>query len=151
MEDERPRPSKQKVPSFNGFHANFSKSPVVSRPYYHNSYDKPPSKIVLHANLCETTEAAERKKMPFVVICGDLPVYSLLDELCSENEEKISKILPWLGQFHLEMIVMNVIYKRYQGSKLDELLVIADEVATGSVDQDLQGKHNRRGLCCLRA
>ena len=42
----------QKVPSFNGFHVSFSKSPVVSRPYYHKSYDKPPSKSVLHANLC---------------------------------------------------------------------------------------------------
>ena len=70
--DERPRPSEQKAPSFNGFLAIFSKSPVVSRPYYHKSYDKPPSKSVLLANLCETMEAVERKNMPFIVICGDL-------------------------------------------------------------------------------
>ena len=70
--DEHPRPSEQKVPSFNGFLAIFSKSPVVSRPYYHKSYDKPPSKSVLLANLCETMEAVESKNMPFIVICGDL-------------------------------------------------------------------------------
>ena len=48
------------------------------------------------------------------------------------------------------MSMMNAIYKRYQGSELDELLVIADAVAAGSVDQALKGKHYRRGLRCLR-
>ena len=148
---ERLRPTDQKVPSYNGFHASFSQSLRISRPYFHKSYDKPPNKSVLHANLCETIEAAELKNMPFVVICGDLPVYSLLVELCSEKEEKFFKILPWLGQFHLEMSMMNAIYKRYCGSGIDELLVIADAVAAGSVEQALKGKHYRRGLRCLRA
>ena len=146
-----PHPLEQKVPSFNGFHASFSKSPVVSRTSYHKSYDKPPSKSVLIANLCEVMEAVKLKNMPFIVICGDLPVYSSLVELCSENEEKSSKILPWLGQFHLEMSMMNAIYKRHHGSELDELLVIADAVAAGSVDQALKGKHYRCGLRCLRS
>ena len=61
QDGECPRPSEQKVPSFNGFHASFSKSHVASRPYYHKSYDKPPSKSVLHANLCETMEAVNLK------------------------------------------------------------------------------------------
>ena len=107
QDGERPQLSEQKVPSFNGFYASFSKSPVVSRPYYHKSYDKPPSKGVLYANL--TVEKVELKNMPFIVICGDLPVYSSLVEPCSENEEKFSKILPWLGQFHLKMDMMNAI------------------------------------------
>ena len=47
------------------------------------------------------------------------------------------------------MSMMNAIYKRYCGSELDELLVIADAVAAGSVDQVLKGKH-RRGLRCRR-
>ena len=42
-------------------------------------------------------QAVELKNVPFIVICGDLPVYSLLVEVYSENEEKLSKILPWLG------------------------------------------------------
>ena len=61
QDGECPRPSDQKVSSFNGFHANFCKSPAASRPYYHKSYDKPPSKSVLHANLCETMEAVNLK------------------------------------------------------------------------------------------
>ena len=133
------------MPSFNGFHASFSKPPIVNEPYYHKSYDKPPSKSVLHANLCETMEAVELKNMPFIVTCGDLPVFSSLVGLCSENEEKFNKILQWLGQFHLETSMMNAIYKRYRGSELDELLVIADGVAACSVDQALKGKHYRRG------
>ena len=147
QDGKHPRPSEQKVPSFNEFHASFSKSPVVSRPYYHKLYDKPPFKGVLHANLCGTTEAAaELKNMLFIVICGYFPVYSLLVGSCSENEEKFRKILPWLGQFHLEVSMMNAICKRYCGSELDELLVIADAVAAGSVDQTLKGKHYWRGF-----
>ena len=49
------------------------------------------------------------------------------------------------------MSMMNAIYKRYHRSELDDLLVIADAVAAGSVDQALKGKHYRRGLRCLRA
>ena len=45
--------------------------------------------------------------------------------------------------------MMNAIYKRYCGGELDELLVIADAVAAGSVDQVLKGKH-RRDLRCRR-
>ena len=48
-----------------------------------------------------------------------------------------------LGQFHLQMSMINVIFKRYRGSELDELLVIADAVAAGSVDKALKGKHYR--------
>ena len=66
---ERPHPLEQKVPSFNGFHASFSKSPVVSRTSYHKSYDKPPSKSVLNANLCEVMEAVKLKNMPFIETC----------------------------------------------------------------------------------
>ena len=96
-------------------------------------------------------EAVELKNMPFIVTCGDLPVFSSLAELCSENEEKFNKILQWLGQFHLETSMMNAIYKRYRGSELDKLLVIADGVAAGSVDQALKRKHYRRVLRCLTA
>ena len=39
------------------------------------------------------------------------------------------------------MSMMNAIYKRYRGSELDELLVIADAVAAGSADQALKGEH----------
>ena len=150
QDSEHPRVSEQKVPSFNGFHASFSKSATVSRPYYHRSDDKPPSKCVLHANLRETMEAVELTNMPFIVICGDQLVYSLLVELCSENEEEFSEILPWLGQFHLEMSVMNATYKRYRGSELDELLVTANVVAASSVGQALKGKHCWQILRSLR-
>ena len=74
----RRQPAEQKVPSFNEFPAIFSESLVVSRRYYYKLYDKQPSKSALHANLCE------------------LPVYSLLIELHSGNEEKFGNILPWI-------------------------------------------------------
>ena len=86
QEGERPRPSDQSVKSFNSFHESFRNFPVLSRLYYHKLYNKPPSKRLLYANLCETMEAVGFKNMPFIVICEDFPVYSLLVELCSQNE-----------------------------------------------------------------
>ena len=56
---ERPQSSEQKLLSFNGFDASFSKSSFNNIRYYHKSYDEPPPKIVLYANLCETMEAVE--------------------------------------------------------------------------------------------
>ena len=70
QDGKRPLPSEQKVPPFNVFNAFFCKTLVLDRPYYHKLYDKPPSKSVLDANLCETMKTAELKNMSFFVICG---------------------------------------------------------------------------------
>lgn len=46
--------------------------------------------------------------------------------------------------------MMSAIFKRYEGSKLEEVLVQAGVVAAGPVQQALKGKHFKRGLRCLR-
>jgi len=43
---------------------------------------------------------------------------------------------------------MSAIYKCYNGSELKEVLVAV--VAKGSVEHDLNSKHHKRGLNCLR-
>ena len=42
-----------------------------------------------------------------------------------------------------------MIYKRFLDSRMSNLLVSADVIAEGSVDQALRGKHYRRGLRCI--
>ena len=59
QDGERPQSSEQKLLFFNGFDASFSKSPFNNIRYYHKSYDKPPPKSVLYANLCEAMKAVE--------------------------------------------------------------------------------------------
>ena len=101
--------------------------------------------------MCETAQAAELKNMPFVIMCGDMLVIQLHVELAAENPDRFSKLVPWLVQFHLEMSMMNAIYKRYKGSELEEVLVAAGAIAEGSAQRSLKGKHYRRDLRCMRA
>ena len=88
--------------------------------------------------------------MPFAYLVGDLPVYVLINELKAENPERYSAIIPFLGPFHTQCVMMTAIYKRYEGSELEEVLVQAGVIAAGSVKQALKGKHFKRGLRCLR-
>ena len=88
--------------------------------------------------------------MPFAIIVGDHPVYMLMLELKSENYELFSKILPFMGPFHIQMSFIYAIYKRFKGSGISDVLVASGIIADGSVDQALCGKHFKRGVCCLR-
>ena len=63
---------------------------------------------------------------------------------------KFELILPFLGTFHTKMSFMSAINKRFKGSGLAELLVAADVIAKGSVEQALKGKHYKRGVRSLK-
>lgn len=89
-------------------------------------------------------------RMPFGFLVGDHPVYVLITVLKAENPNKYSDIVPFLGPFHTQCVMMNTIYKRYKGGELGEVLVAAGVIAEGSVDQALKGKHYKRGLRCLK-
>ena len=86
-----------------------------SRPIYHMTYPNPPSKTILNDVMCKLTKSME-EKMPFAIIVGYRPVYLLMLELKSENEELFSKILPFMGPFHIQMSFIYTIYKRFKGS-----------------------------------
>jgi hypothetical protein len=58
--------------------------------------------------------------------------------------------VPILGAFHAYCSFMSVIFKRFEGSGLVDVLVAAGVVAQGSADSALRGKHFKRGIRCLR-
>ena len=146
----RPSPSNQKIPSFNGFQATLHKEQEKSKAYYHKSYDQSPNKPVVNDVMDRQTKIMEEKKMPFSFVVGDQPVYTLMMELKAENPEKYKNIIPFLGPFHTQCVMMSAIFKRYEGSEFEEVLIQAGVVAAGSVKQALTGKHFRRGLRCFR-
>ncbi|KAJ3584789.1 hypothetical protein NHX12_015284, partial [Muraenolepis orangiensis] len=78
------------------------------------------------------------------------PVYVLITLLKAENPNKYRDIVPFLGPFHTQCVMMSTIYKRYKGSELGDVLVAGGVIAEGSVDRALKGKHYKRGLHCLR-
>ena len=145
----RPDPSEQNIPSFNGFQASLHNKQSATKAYFHKSYDQPPNKTVMRDIMNKQLEIIEEKKMPFAYICGDLPVYSNMDEIKGENRLLYKPIYPWIAPFHLQCVMIVCIYLRHKGSEFEEVLVQAGVIAAGSVTQALMGKHFRRGLRCI--
>ena len=88
--------------------------------------------------------------MPFLSLVGDQPVYALIVELKNENPTQFDGIFPFLGPFHAHCSFMAAINKRFMESGLSDILVAADVIVEGSVDQALSGRHYKRGIRCLR-
>ena len=63
----------------------------------------------------------EEKNIPFVLLTGVQPVYTLIVQLRNENKEKFNKIIPILGSFHTQVAFITVIAKRFEGSGLSDI------------------------------
>ena len=113
------------------------------------TYPDPPKKPVLNDIMMKIVKAIQRKNMPFAVVVGDQPVYTLLVEVKNEHPQEYDKIIPFLGPFHTQSCMTHAIYKHYKGSGVADVLVAAGVIAEGSVDQALRGKHYRCALHCL--
>ena len=103
------------------------------------SYNQPPNKTVVHDIMVKLSTIITTKRMPFAFLAGDLPVYVLITLLKAENPDRFRDIVPFLGPFHTQCVMMSAIYKRYKGSELGDVLVAAGVIAQGSVDHALKG------------
>ncbi|MES9882370.1 MAG: hypothetical protein ABW185_15975 [Sedimenticola sp.] len=146
---DRPMAIAQAVPGFSGLQALLSSPVEQSKAYYFMTYPDPPKKSVLNDVMLKVKAAIARKRMPFAVVVGDQPVYTLLLEIKSEHPQEYEHIIPFLGPFHTQCCMIYAIYKRHKGSEIAEVLVAAGVIAEGSVDQALRGKHYRRAMRCL--
>ena len=92
----------------------------------------------------------EEKNLPFVLLTGDQPVYTLIDQIRHEGNGKFDKIIPYLGPFHTQVAFITAISKRFEGSGLSDIVVSAGIIADKSVDQAMRGKHFRRIVRALQ-
>jgi hypothetical protein len=137
-------PDEQDVGAFSGFMSSISLPENRSKPYFHSTLPKGPTKDVVCTLMEKAVAAATLKKMPFIQFVGDQPVYALVEEIKAENPDKFTLILPVLGAFHTQAAFMNAIFKRFNGSGIKELLVSAGLIVDGSIEQALKGKHYNR-------
>ena len=77
---------------------------------------------------------------------GDLPTYKDIMSLKSENPELFKDIIPVIGTFHQQMSYIYTVYKRFQGSGIEDVLVSAGVLAAGSAEKALKGKHFRKAV-----
>ena len=86
------------------------------------------------------------KHIPFFFLVADLPTYKDILSLKSENPEIFQDIIAIIGTFHQQMSCIYAVYKRFQGSGMEEVLVSAGVLAGGSVEKARKGKHYRRAV-----
>ena len=65
----------------------------------------------------------------------------MIPDLKSENPNKVSKIIPIVGPFHVQISFIYAIYKRFKGGGMADVSVAAGIIAGGSVDQALRSQH----------
>ena len=143
-------PESQMIGSFAGFQASMSDEVTKSKPYYWLTFPKPPHKSVTHEIMTRLLNIIEDKNIPFVLLTGDQPVYTLIVQLRNENKEKFNKIIPILGPFHTQVAFITAIAKRFEGSGLSAIFVSVSIIADKSVDQTMRGKHFRRTVRALQ-
>jgi len=113
------------------------------------TYPELPKKSVFNDVMMKITKAIQRKDMPFAVVVGDQPVYTLLVEIKNEHPQEYESIILFLGPFHTQICMIYAIYKRYKRSGIADTLVASGIIAETSVDQALRGKHYRHALPVL--
>ena len=64
----------------------------------------------------------------------------------NENQGDFENILPVLEGFHTQGTFMATMYRRFKGSRLEDLALAAGRMEAGSEDQALKGKHHKRGM-----
>ena len=143
-------PDEQEIGSFAGFQALLETEVSKSKPYYWLTFPKPPHKSVTHEIMMRLLQVIGKKNLPFVLLTGDQPVYTLIVQIRNEGNGKFQKIIPILGPFHTQVAFITAISKRFEGSGLSDIFVSAGIIADKSVDQAMRGKHFRRIVRALQ-
>ena len=149
MEGKRPNATLQKIPSYAGFQSKIYTAVEKSKAYYQATFPEPPKKPVMFDIMSGLVIDMQKKNIPFIFLVGDLPTYVHIVELKAESNTLFKDIIPTMGAFHQQCSFIYSIYKRFLGSGIADILVSADVLVDGSVDQALKGKHYRRGLRAL--
>ena len=82
-----------------------------------------------------------------VIVCVfDQAIYSKACEIKWREPEKFKCCVLMMGIFHLLMVYMSILNKRFGDAGLRDALVQSSVIAEGSVDAALSGKNYKRGV-----
>ena len=140
----------QNTNSFAGFQALLCNQMTKRKPYYLLTFPKRPHKLIIYEIMPRVLKVIDEKNMPFVLLTGDQPVYTLIVQIRNENDGRFNKIIPILGPFHTQVAFITAISKRFEGSGLSDIFVSAGIIADKSVDQAMHDKHFRRIVRALQ-
>ena len=88
----------------------------------------------------------ESLKLPSIVCVFDQAIYSKAIEIKSKEKQKFNNCVLMMGMFHMLMMFIDILSKRFSVAGLRDVLIQSGVVAEGSVDKALSGKMYNRGI-----
>ena len=92
----------------------------------------------------------ESLKLPTMVCVFDQAIYSKAVEIKWKEQRKFKDVFVMMGMFHMIMMYMNILSKRFSAAGIRDILVQSNTISEGSVDQALCGKMYNRGVRCYK-
>ena len=92
----------------------------------------------------------EALKLSTMVCVFDQTIYSKAIEIKWKEQHKLKNVFLMMGMFHLLMMFMHVLSKRFSATGVRDILAQSNTISEGSVDQALCGKMYNRGVRCYK-
>ena len=88
----------------------------------------------------------ESLKLPSIVCVFNKAIYSKAIEIKWNEKQKFNNCVLMMGMFHMLMMFMHILSKRFSAAGLRDVLIQSGVVAEGSVDKALSRKMYNRGI-----
>ena len=85
-------------------------------------------------------------KLVTLVCVFDQAIYSKAIEIKWKEKQKFGNVILMMGMFHMLMMYMRILSKRYSDARIRNILIQSGTVAEGSMDKVLCGKMYNRGV-----
>lgn len=96
--------------------------------------------------MCRALTIIEALNLDVIVCVFDQAIYSKACEIKWREPEKFKNCVLMMGIFHLLMVYMSILNKRFGDAGLRDALVQSSIIAEGSVESALCGKGYKRGI-----
>ncbi|XP_030848031.1 uncharacterized protein LOC115918836 [Strongylocentrotus purpuratus] len=138
------------LPSWTGFNQLLSSNiPPKATIAYLPVIDASPTDFnTVHTVLHRSLEIADQLALPAIVIVVDQAIYCKAQTIRWQEPTFLKKIVIRLGAFHTTMTALACIGKRFQEAGLQDILIEAGVVATGSVTGVMNGHNYNRSIRC---
>ena len=88
----------------------------------------------------------ESLKLVTLLCVFDQAIYSKAIEIKWKEKQKFGNIVLMMGMFHMLMMYMYILSKRFSDAGIRDILIQSGKIAEGSVDKALCGKMYNRGV-----
>ncbi|MAG85789.1 MAG: hypothetical protein CMB97_00010 [Flavobacteriaceae bacterium] len=106
----------------------------------------PPEYPVCKDYLDFLLEVVQELEIPHIFVHSDEMVYSKLCDILWKNPQIYKAVILLMGGFHQLRVMQRLLYKRYSCRGLKDWFIDAGIIASGSIDQALEGRHYYRSM-----